>query len=137
MNLAPPESVAGEHFDVIIVGSGFGSSFFLHRLLRQPGRRILVLEWGRHSTHDWQLEEGRNSPVTDSDTYATNSEKPWNFTIGFGGGTNCWFAQTPRLHPADFRLGTDHGARRSWRFRAIPTWRRSCRARAPSRSRRM
>ncbi|AZB57574.1 GMC family oxidoreductase [Cereibacter sphaeroides] len=114
MNLAPPESVAGEHFDVIIVGSGFGSSFFLHRLLRQPGRRVLVLEWGRHSTHDWQLEEGRNSPVTDSDTYATNSEKPWNFTIGFGGGTNCWFAQTPRLHPADFRLGSDHGVAQDW-----------------------
>lgn len=114
MNTAPPESVAGMHFDVVIVGSGFGSSFFLHRLLRKPGQRVLVLEWGGHATHDWQLEHERNSPVADDSTYATRSEKEWNFTIGFGGGTNCWFAQTPRLHPGDFRLRSVHGVAEDW-----------------------
>lgn len=112
---AAPETIAGQHFDLVVVGSGFGSAFFLHEALRNKAMRILVLEWGGFNSHAWQIESGRNTPINDESTYQTdNSEKPWNFTIGFGGGTNCWFAQTPRMHPSDFRLNTLYGVGQDW-----------------------
>jgi choline dehydrogenase-like flavoprotein len=40
--------------------------------------------------------------------------KVWNFTIALGGGTNCWFAQTPRFHPSDFRLNSLYGRGIDW-----------------------
>ena len=46
MRIVTPESIANEHFDVVVIGSGFGSAFFLHEALRDPGSRVLVLEWG-------------------------------------------------------------------------------------------
>lgn len=108
-------AIAGAHFDVVIVGSGFGSAFFLAEVLREDRAvRVLVLEWGGHNDHTWQLENRRNSPVMDDSTYVSASDKNWNFTIGLGGGTNCWYAQTPRLHPADFRLASLYGVGHDW-----------------------
>ncbi|MGR3198875.1 MAG: GMC oxidoreductase [Paracoccus sp. (in: a-proteobacteria)] len=110
----PADRVANDHFDCIVIGSGFGSAFFLHEmLLRNPGR-ILLLEWGQHVPHDWQIEHQANTPIPDTSTYRSNSSKPWNFTIGLGGGTNCWFAQTPRLHPNDFRMKSLYGVGADW-----------------------
>lgn len=102
-------------YDVVIIGSGFGSSFYLHRLLERGGTgRILVLEWGQHRPHDWQIAQNRNSDIAPGATFRTASEKEWNFTIGLGGGTNCWFAQTPRFHPSDFRLHSLYGIGQDW-----------------------
>ncbi len=99
----------------MVIGSGFGAAFFLHGMLRDPApKRVLVLEWGTHNDHAWQWEHQRNSPIADETTYASNSDKPWNYTIGFGGGTNCWYAQTPRLHPSDFRLSSLYGIGQDW-----------------------
>ncbi|MDG2520294.1 GMC family oxidoreductase [Caulobacter segnis] len=109
-----PARLAGEHFDVVIVGTGFGSAFFLHRLLRENGGRILVLEWGQRHDHQWQMENEANSALPHQDTYRSQNPKPWNYTIGFGGGTNCWFAQTPRFHPSDFRLKSLYGVGADW-----------------------
>ena len=114
MNSVVPDSVDGQHYDVIIVGSGFGSAFFLHEMLRHRSVRVLVVEWGDHHHHNWQIANNRNSSIADTDTYETASDKPWNFTIGLGGGTNCWFAQTPRFHPNDFRLKTHYGVGNDW-----------------------
>ncbi|MER9851738.1 GMC family oxidoreductase [Mesorhizobium sp. M0106] len=108
------QQIADEHFDLVVIGSGFGSAFFLHEFSRRRKARILVLEWGRHNTHDWQLEHGSNSNVQDASTYSSNSSKPWVYTIGLGGGTNCWFAQTPRFHPNDFRLKSLYGIGLDW-----------------------
>ncbi len=110
----PPEDVADEHFDIILIGSGFGSAFFLHELMQRPAGRILVLECGRHNSHDWQIRNQTNSAISDSSTYRTNSDKPWDYTIGLGGGTNCWFAQSPRLHPSDFRMQSLYGVGQDW-----------------------
>ncbi|WP_334656829.1 GMC family oxidoreductase [Sphingomonas panaciterrae] len=117
-NVVDIGSVAGEAFDLVIVGSGFGSSFYLQRMLaRNASSRILVLEWGGHRTHDWQIAQGRHSDTPDADTYVSDSDKPWKFTIGLGGGTNCWFAQTPRFHPSDFALRSRYGVGSDWPLR--------------------
>lgn len=113
-NLASPEAINREHFDYIVVGSGFGSGFFLKKLLETTNGRILVLERGDFNPHQWQVEEQRNSSINRADTYTSNSDKPWNFTIGFGGGTNCWFAQSPRFLPNDFRLKSLYGVGADW-----------------------
>lgn len=114
VNSVVPDSVDRQHYDVIVVGSGFGSGFFLHEILRHRNVRVLVVEWGDHHPHDWQIANNRNSSIAETDTYETASDKPWNFTIGLGGGTNCWFAQTPRFHPNDFRLKTHYGVGNDW-----------------------
>lgn len=113
--VTPGSGVAGETFDLVIVGSGFGSLFFAHEWLRRrSGDRVLILEWGEATSHAEQILQARNSPITAQSTYRSNDSKPWNFTIGLGGGTNCWFAQTPRFHPNDFRLRSLYGVGQDW-----------------------
>lgn len=109
------QAVAGSRFDTIVIGSGFGSGFFLHEALRHARTgRVLVLEWGEIRDHAEQVEAGRQTAIAPGSTYVNQGPRPWNFTIGFGGGTNCWFAQSPRLHPSDFRLRTLYGVGRDW-----------------------
>ena len=104
-------------FDLVVIGTGFGSAFFLHKALQRlrPNARCLVLERGGVHTHQWQLEHGRNSDIESADTIRTRpGEKPWRFSLGFGGGTNCWWGVTPRMHPTDFALRTRYGVGRDW-----------------------
>ena len=104
-------------FDLVVIGTGFGSAFFLHKALQRlrPNARCLVLERGGVHTHQWQLANGRNSDVASEGTIRRRpGEKPWQFTLGFGGGTNCWWGTTPRLHPTDFALRTTYGVGRDW-----------------------
>ncbi len=107
-----------ETYDLILVGTGFASSFFLAEYLQhaEPRERILVLERGRRNSHDWQLRERRNSDIHPASTYqrAGRPDKGWNFTVGFGGGSNCWWACTPRFLPSDFRLHSLYGVGRDW-----------------------
>lgn len=111
---ADPASVEGQHFDVVVVGTGFGSAFFLHSWLTKKPQKILVVEWGDYHPLEWQLQNNRNSAIRVEDTYSSASPKPWNYTIGFGGGTNCWFGQTPRFHPSDFKLNSKYGVGADW-----------------------
>ncbi|MBM0103601.1 GMC family oxidoreductase [Steroidobacter sp. S1-65] len=108
--------MAQEHFDVVVVGTGFGSLFFVEGYLsKRPAAKILMLERGAFSSHAWQLEHGKNSPITPASTFRTDAaNKVWNFTIGVGGGTNCWYAQTPRFHPSDFRMRSRYGVAQDW-----------------------
>ncbi|WP_230279796.1 GMC oxidoreductase [Croceicoccus sp. Ery15] len=115
MILSDASKLSGATYDAIIVGSGFGSSFFLSEIIKNRRfKNILVLEWGQHNTYDWQWDNQKNTPTSPSETYSTNSKKSWNYTIGLGGGTNCWFAQTPRLHPSDFVLQSKYGIGSDW-----------------------
>jgi choline dehydrogenase-like flavoprotein len=104
------------HFDVVVVGSGFGSLFFLERYFaRRPGSKVLILERGGYWSHEWQLEHMQNSPIPAEATFrGLEGQKPWKFTIGLGGGLNCWYATTPRLHPHDFQLRSRYGVGRDW-----------------------
>lgn len=109
------EQIGGRHFDTIVIGSGFGSGFFLHEALKHHRTgKVLVLEWGEIRTHADQVAAQAQSAIKPGSTFTNASTRPWNFTIGFGGGTNCWFAQTPRLHPSDFRLHALYGVGRDW-----------------------
>jgi choline dehydrogenase-like flavoprotein len=109
-----PATVAGQHFDLIVVGSGFGSSFFLHEFLQRQPKKVLVIEWGDHHSLEWQVANKRNSAIRANETYARDGGKTWNFTVGLGGGTNCWYASTPRLHPTDFKLRSTYGVGNDW-----------------------
>lgn len=102
-------------YDVVVVGSGFGSLFFTHRMLAlDPRLRVLMLERGVAKSYEEQVAEGRNSDVPAKSTFASPHDKVWNFTIGFGGGTNCWFAQTPRMLPSDFQTRTLYNVGQDW-----------------------
>ena len=105
-------------YDVIVVGTGFASSFFLRGFLRRlpENARVLVLERGHKRDHDWQIENRKNSDIAHTDTFRRVglSTKSWNFTIGFGGSSNCWSAGVPRMLPNDFRLRSLYGVGYDW-----------------------
>lgn len=110
-------------YSAIVVGTGFASSFFLKRFLEKApnNARVLVLERGQRNSHQWQVENRRNSPIKHASTYINsgtlhqgNAKKNWIFTIGFGGGSNCWWACTPRFLPNDFRMQALYGVSRDW-----------------------
>lgn len=105
-------------YDVIVVGSGFGSTFFLYQFLKHvpPAAKILVLEQGQFYSHAEQLEMGRHSEINQDETWTHHGRKDkwWNFTLAFGGGSNCWWANALRLHPSDFNLKTKYGVGRDW-----------------------
>jgi choline dehydrogenase-like flavoprotein len=104
-------------FDLILVGSSFASSFFLHRYLHRStaSARVLVLERGQLRDHRWQLT---HRDELERDAFAsyngTRSAKPWVFRLAFGGSSNCWWACTPRFLPEDFRLRSTYGVGRDW-----------------------
>lgn len=109
-------NAADRQYPVVVVGTGFGSLFFVHRFLQlRPHTKVLMLERGPYRPWAQQLEERRNSSVGPMDTVVrSGNPKRWNFTIGYGGGTNCWFANSPRLHPNDFRLKSRYGRGQDW-----------------------
>ena len=105
-----------EKYDLVVVGSGFGSLFFVQRFLeKQPKARIVIVEWGRLNDAAWQLENMRNSNIDTSLSHKQkSSEKPWGYTIGVGGGTNCWWGQALRLLPSDFEMRSKYGVLQDW-----------------------
>ena len=81
------------HYDLVIGGTGFASSFFLHRYLeRKPNTRVLVIERGPNPGYDWMLENRKQSPVDSSSLFTTRGlgTKEWLFTTAMGGGSACW-----------------------------------------------
>jgi choline dehydrogenase-like flavoprotein len=112
--------VSSKSFDIIIVGSGFAGTFFLAGLLPKlpPTARILVIERGRYYEHSWRTKNRLSSEVDSQTLYKNHAEdnKHWNFTVAFGGGSNCWWACTPRFAPTDFELHTHYGVGRNWPF---------------------
>jgi choline dehydrogenase-like flavoprotein len=107
---------ADASYETIVIGSGFGSFFFLQEFLKKPrAGRTLVVEWGAYKTHDWHVKNKANSTLdTDSLYTKVEGEKLWHYSIAFGGGTVCWWAQCPRNHPNDFRLKSKYGVGTDW-----------------------
>jgi choline dehydrogenase-like flavoprotein len=105
-----------EQYDLILVGTGFASSFFLSRYLQKAPQdaRVLVLERGRMDPHEWQVEHLRNSSFEGRAHESRGNDKQWAYSIGFGGGSNCWWACTPRMLPNDFRTQSLYAVGRDW-----------------------
>ncbi len=112
-NIVTPENLK-KKYELIVTGTGFGSSFFLYEALKNVTGPILVLEWGAFNSWQTQLETKQNSTFTYEEIYLNKSHKPWIATVGFGGGTNCWWGQTPRFHPNDFRTQSLYGVGKDW-----------------------
>lgn len=107
-----------KHYDLIVVGTGFSSSFFLrgyYSRAENKKKRALVLEAGRHTTHQELLENRTWLPKEAPNKYTTNNpQKPWWFSTAFGGSSNCWYGTTPRMLPEDFRINSLYGIGRDW-----------------------
>ena len=104
-------------FDLVLVGSSFASTFFLHRYLEraEPAVRVLVLERGAMRDHRWQMNHRAELTSDAEASYdGRRSTKPWVFRLAFGGSSNCWWACTPRFLPEDFRLRSTYGVGQDW-----------------------
>jgi len=103
-------------YDLIVIGSGFGSLFFAKKYSElRPSDRILILERGEHHSHAWQLAQQRNSATSHRRAHKVRrGEKPWNYTLAFGGGLNCWYGQSMRFLPEDFELKSRYGVVADW-----------------------
>jgi choline dehydrogenase-like flavoprotein len=111
------DATGEESFDLVLVGSGFASTFFLHRYLARTRRpvRVLVLERGEVREHRWQLaHRDQIDQEAQGSVDARGSAKRWIFRLAFGGCSNCWWACTPRFLPEDFRLRSTYGVGRDW-----------------------
>lgn len=112
------------NYDLIVVGTGFASSFFLQKYLSKAkdSARILVLERGFLYPHLERLKEKRNettefsslNPATESTFINKNPDKHWEFQTGFGGSSNCWWGCTPRFMPSDFKMKSLYGVASDW-----------------------
>jgi choline dehydrogenase-like flavoprotein len=106
------DDAARERWDVVVAGTSFAAMFFVHGL--SPGKRVLFVEKGRRHTHDEWLHEHLNVGETFAEAPHSPASKPWIASILFGGGSNCWWGQTPRMHPNDFRLRELYGVGNDW-----------------------
>jgi len=100
------------YYDVIAIGSGFASSFFIYRYLQSaaPNVRVLILERGAEG------QEQKMQTANSGSFSSKNHEKQWLFTLGLGGGSNCWWACTPRFLPNDFNSFSLYGVGVDWPF---------------------
>ncbi len=106
-----------QHYDLIVVGAGFASSFFLLKYLQKARRdvRALVLERGPRYSHKQVGENEAALARARRDSFVNaNSQKEWVFTLAFGGGSNCWWGVTPRMLPEDFETGSRYGVGVDW-----------------------
>ena len=113
-----------EKYDLILVGTGFASSFFLKKYLEKANGvpRVLVLERGIHLSYSKRLRYNQTSDTYEGVTWKTaeqtfenaTPEKAWVFDPNFGGSSNCWTGCTPRFMPNDFRLRTVYGVGNDW-----------------------
>ncbi len=113
-----------ENFDLIIVGTGFASSFFLKKYLEKSpsDKRVLVLERGilysfkeRIKSARGEFSEVGEKSIKTKNTFTnTNQDKVWMFEPNFGGSSNCWTGCTPRFLPNDFKIKSLYGVGQDW-----------------------
>ena len=111
-------------YDLIVVGTGFASSFFLKKYLEKSSanKKVLILERGIFFPYTERIKAEKGlvpslpSPITYSDkTFINNNpDKPWAFDPNFGGSSNCWTGCTPRFLPNDFKIKTLYNVGQDW-----------------------
>ncbi|MBY0278514.1 GMC family oxidoreductase [Candidatus Binatia bacterium] len=104
----------GQHWDVIVIGSGAGGGTVAHRLA-PSGKRILILERGAPLPREKDNWDARAVQIDRRyDPHETWSDGAGNtFVPGVkyfvGGNTKVWGAATLRLRPSDFGDVRHHG----------------------------
>jgi choline dehydrogenase-like flavoprotein len=105
-------------YDLILVGTGFSSTFFLKKYLEKAdqSKKILVLEKGLRKDQSWWIKNKNSVFRQAQHSIESNksNEKTWVFSVHFGGGSNCWWACTPRMLPNDFRMQSKYGVGIDW-----------------------
>lgn len=99
-------------WDVIIAGTSIASMFFGHGLPK--GLDVLFVEKGSEYPHAEQLEKGWAVRENFVQRNSSGHEKHWVAFTLFGGNSNYWWANSPRLHPDDFVLQSKFGVGRDW-----------------------
>jgi choline dehydrogenase-like flavoprotein len=105
------------NYDLVVCGTGFASTFFLKKWLdKRPKDRVLVLERGQDHPYADLLARHGALATKPEDFYQSKgqSDKTWLFTIGMGGSSACWWGQTPRMLPEDFKLRSRYGVGFDW-----------------------
>jgi choline dehydrogenase-like flavoprotein len=113
-----------DRYDLVVVGTGFASTFFLKKYLSKAksNTRVLVLERGFLFLREQRLNVLKgadkaysNLHIDGQDSFVNQThDKHWYFTLGFGGSSNCWYACTPRFMPSDFKMKTLYGVAHDW-----------------------
>jgi choline dehydrogenase-like flavoprotein len=113
-----------DSYDLVVIGTGFASTFFLKKYLSKApaSAKVLVLERGYLYPHAERLKErrGEETPyaklnIPYEDSYINNNpEKHWKFQPAFGGSSNCWYGCTPRFLPSDFKMKSLYGVANDW-----------------------
>lgn len=105
-----------EQFDLIVVGTGPSSSFFLKKYVERFGteKRILVLERGTFRTHADMVKARDWVDPPSEPLYVSNSTIDWLILPSFGGNSNYWLGDTPRFVPADFETASRFGQGSDW-----------------------
>lgn len=121
---AEPNNMADTHYDLVLVGTGFASTFFLMQYQKhtEGKKRILVLERGDLLPHadrvasmrDGTVLKGINWEKAASVLQNSTPDKPWIFDPNFGGSSNCWTGCTPRFMPNDFKMNSTYGVGSDW-----------------------
>lgn len=113
-----------DHYDLVIVGTGFSSTFFLKKYLSKAkgDKKILVLEKGHFYPQAERLKVKKGLP-SEFEKYDEpwqdniknlSTFKEWPFTTAYGGSSNCWWGCTPRFMPNDFKMKSVYGVAQDW-----------------------
>lgn len=114
MRILTFEEARAESWDVVLAGTGFASMFFAAGL-RGRGLRVLFVEKGGLVDHADQLAARHESPYeTVPQDNRSGRRKDWTVLHRFGGCSNCWWGNAPRLHPSDFSLASRYGVGVDW-----------------------
>ena len=109
-------------YDLVLVGSGFASIFFLKKYLQKAANtvKVLIIERGEMLSHKSRMNMYRESSAFYTENHpnntfiAENPDKMWVYEPNFGGGSNCWTGCTPRFLPNDFKLKSRYGVGQDW-----------------------
>lgn len=105
------------HYSLILAGTGPASMFFLQRFLENADKRarVLVLERGALHDHRWHIDNRATQLKRHYDSFHNATpKKNWIYNIDYGGSSNCWVGNTPRMLPNDFLTKTRYGIAEDW-----------------------
>ncbi len=108
------EEAHAREWDVVIAGTSFSSMFFGHGL--PDYLNVLFVEKGGDYPHSDQLAGGWAVREHFKQRNSSSLEKSWVAFTLFGGNSNYWWGNTPRLHPDDFHMKSKFGAGEDWPF---------------------